>query len=371
MNKGERTILRVGTYPTYERRGMGYHSYKIGNQSGFHTIFLTPADDGKRLDVIDGVELIEKRFLMSPRPRSGMVIGKLAFFVKRLSSILHFSCYGIYLIMKRKCQIVHIHSPMFMLVALFARITGRRAYITFHGTDFYRIERSSLYKYFGRMLNGAFAISPVMIKRLTEIHGANKVKQVFNGVDKDVYVNHKGKRNKSMLAVGTLKEEKGFDVLIDAFSMFLDSSNDHRLYHLSIVGDGHLRNELVEKVVSNNLQKNISILGHKETSELVDLYNESEVFILSSISEGFPKVLLEATASGCKVVSTDVGSVSQIYPSYPLICAPNEPEQLAGCLTCAVNTAYEQLENFYVSCLNRFTWESVCESYFQVYRQCH
>ena len=56
--------------------------------------------------------------------------------------------------------------------------------------------------------------------------------------------------------------------------------------------------------------------------------------MLSSISEGFPKVVLEAAASGTPIVVTDVGSCGDIAKSAKgLVVAPQNPEALAAAIT--------------------------------------
>ena len=367
MWQSKRAILRVGTYPTIERRGMGYHSYKIGNHIGFNTVFLAPKDNGQRLPEIEGVNLVEKDFYMVPRPKSAKLFTKINFLVKRLFSICMFSLQGIILFHQNRCEIVHIHSPMFILIALYAKLMRKRAYITFHGTDFYRIENSKLYKFFGRFLNGAFAISPAMIKKLRSVHGDGRVRQVSNGVEHDIYQNKNKYRYRSFLAVGTLKDEKGFDILIEAFKIFLDSDSANENFTLKIAGDGPLRSALEDIIDRYNLNASVEILGHVDTEKLVLLYNESEVFVLSSISEGFPKVLLEAASCGCKVVATDVGSVAEIFQDYPLICKPNNKQALADALSSSVVTSYGTLVSSYQNALNKYTWDNVSATYFKVY----
>ena len=256
-----------------------------------------------------------------------------------------------------------------MLIALYSKLMRKRAYITFHGTDFYRIENSKMYKFFGRFLNGAFAISPAMIGKLRLVHGNSRVRQVYNGVDHDIYQNKNKYRNQSFLAVGTLKNEKGFDILIEAFKIFIDSSTEHKNFTLKIAGDGPLRNELEDIILKNNLNDSVEILGHVDTESLVSLYNKSEVFVLSSISEGFPKVLLEAASCGCKIIATDVGSVSEIFSDYPLICKPNNKVALADALSSSIKISYDKLASSYQKALDKYTWDNVSASYFKVYEE--
>jgi len=111
------------------------------------------------------------------------------------------------------------------------------------------------------------------------------------------------------------------------------------------------------------------MLGHVDTENLVSLYNISEIFVLSSISEGFPKVLLEAASCGCKIVATDVGSVSEIFSNYPLICKPNDKLALADALSSSIEISYDMLVSSYQKALNKYTWDNVSTAYFKVYEE--
>ncbi|MGB1914888.1 MAG: glycosyltransferase, partial [Paracoccaceae bacterium] len=75
---------------------------------------------------------------------------------------------------------------------------------------------------------------------------------------------------------------------------------------LIIAGDGP-EMEMLEKLIEDlNLSDRVALLGHVHNP--YPLYKHADVFVLSSLREGLPTVLVEALALGCKVVSTDVRS---------------------------------------------------------------
>lgn len=104
----------------------------------------------------------------------------------------------------------------------------------------------------------------------------------------------------TLLAVGRLVEEKGFDLLIDAFSRIAHMVPD---WDLVIVGDGVQRVKLEAYVRHLGLGDRVFLPG--SVGNVGDWYSAADVYVLSSRHEGFPNTLAEALASGLPVVSFD------------------------------------------------------------------
>jgi glycosyltransferase involved in cell wall biosynthesis len=360
-------ILRVSTFPTIEKPGMGLHPSKLCGINGYYTYYLTPYEKSKRLFKPKNTILIQKIFLLEARPRNANFVKKIIFGGKRLFSLLIFSLEGVKIVLQKNINIVHIHSPMYILIGLVGYFAKKDIYITFHGTDYHRINKAKWYKVFSFIFRKVFIISPDMFTGLAMIHGHEKIKLVQNGIDLDIYKNHNYSRDKQVVAVGSLKEEKGFEYLIEAFSMLLNKYPEYKEYKLVIAGNGLLKDSLLKRIKDLNMTKKIFLIGHKSREELIEIYNKSELFVLSSISEGFPKVILEAMACGCKIVSTDVGAVKSILEDthYKVVKPMN-----SNALVEALCTTIKQKNGMtYDEVLMKYSWEKVREQYINEYKK--
>lgn len=103
-----------------------------------------------------------------------------------------------------------------------------------------------------------------------------------------------------IVGMGRLAPEKGFDRLIRAFHLI---EKDCPGWTLLIVGEGPLRIELTRLAASLGLQGRVLLPGR--VSNPRTLFRRCDLFALSSESEGFPLVLLEAMSAGLPVVSFD------------------------------------------------------------------
>ena len=353
-------ILRVSSFPSIERPGAGLHAAELGNINSARTLYLTSREVSGRPVFEGDFQLFEFENPLEKRMAESRVFIKFFFTLRRIFKLTRFSLYGVWLLFYKKIDIVHIHSPMYIIIALAGFFTKKKVYITFHGTDFHRIKNSRLYKMFAQIFTKVFAISPDMLPILSEIHKKKNVILVKNGINLDIFKNKHVNRKKQVIAVGELKVEKGFKYLIEAFSN-LKKNIIFKDYVLLIVGDGPLMESLQKQIQYLDMSKSIYLVGRKGRDDLIELYNQSEVFTLSSISEGFPKVLLEALSCGCKVVSTNVGAVQSVLPDIKL-AEPKISKDLENLLLdCIINRNRLNVD------INKFTWESVRKIYSDEY----
>nr|WP_279237390.1 glycosyltransferase family 4 protein [Dyella sedimenti] len=103
-----------------------------------------------------------------------------------------------------------------------------------------------------------------------------------------------------LLAVGRLSIEKGYDLLIDAFSQLASS---HPLWNLIILGEGPERSSLSAQISKLGLQQRVLMPGFVENP--YRLMKQADMYVLSSRYEGMPNALLEAMATGLPSVSFD------------------------------------------------------------------
>jgi glycosyltransferase involved in cell wall biosynthesis len=103
-----------------------------------------------------------------------------------------------------------------------------------------------------------------------------------------------------LMAAGRLVHQKGFDLLIESFAAL---HHTHPDWELVIVGEGELREQLVQLADRHGVSGKVRLPGI--VRDLKGVLSGAEIFVLSSRSEGFPNVLLEAMAAGRAVVAAD------------------------------------------------------------------
>lgn len=108
-----------------------------------------------------------------------------------------------------------------------------------------------------------------------------------------------GSNAPTFVAMGRLEHQKGFDTLLKAFSLVRGSSNAK----LIIFGNGSLREKLTLLINKLGLQDSVDLPGY--TANPISQMAAATAFVLSSRFEGFGLVIVEALASGTRVVSTD------------------------------------------------------------------
>ena len=355
-------VLRVSTHPTNLHKSVGYQSQMVSINDNLETIFVAPIVTlGDDYINHENYTLVRSDVYFPKKPENPSLVKSVIFSITRILKIFHLSYISIKQGYINNVDVVHIHSPMYFFVAVWAKLTSRKSCITYHGTDYLIIKDSKIYKFFSnKFLDVGFCISPIMVNKMKEFH--TKVCYSPNGINTKEFIDMNIKRKKIILAVGSLKKEKSFDNLIEAFSRI------HKLlpdYKLLIAGDGHLKPFLYEMCVELNITNKVLFLGNLEKKLLIQQYNESEVFILSSKSEGFPKVILEALFCGCKVVSTNVGSVNELLPEKYII-RDNSIDLLAeGMFKIVSNKEYYVDKS---SLESKYTWNNTRKIYENIYK---
>lgn len=108
--------------------------------------------------------------------------------------------------------------------------------------------------------------------------------------------------NNNIISVGRLESVKGYDDLIDVFKIIF--TKNKRII-LNIVGDGSLKEVLQKKISNLNLDNNIKLLGYKNNDELNKIYNNSCMYVMTSLTESFGLALIEAMSHKLPCIAFD------------------------------------------------------------------
>jgi glycosyltransferase involved in cell wall biosynthesis len=151
------------------------------------------------------------------------------------------------------------------------------------------------------------AVSEGVANALVEMEVAQReqIEIIYNPcVEKQIHIKksesvERDPQKSIVVACGSLIQEKGYSYLIDAFQIVLHE----RKSELWILGEGEQCERIKSKISVLGLEAYVDLLGFRDNP--YKFMAAADVFVLSSLSEGFGNVIVEAMACGTPVVSTD------------------------------------------------------------------
>ncbi len=186
--------------------------------------------------------------------------------------------------------------------------TNRKYQLLRKGMSFFTHRYIGLSKHIVNYLHNSAGIS------------ANKLTQIYNGVDADKFSNDRFNQttipnipvnfvNKETIVIGTvgrMEPVKDQVTLAEAFIHLVDTYEDNKSHlRLMMIGDGDLRAVAQSKLDDAGLTDQVWLPG--SLNNVPELMNLMDIFVLPSRNEGISNTILEAMASGLPVVATNVG----------------------------------------------------------------
>jgi glycosyltransferase involved in cell wall biosynthesis len=232
---------------------------------------------------------------------------------------------------RERPMIVHTHTAkagtLGRLAAMVTRVPVRVH--TFHGHVFEGYFSRGLTRIFlaierflGRHTDCIIAVSRSQRKDLVETYKVappDKVVTIPLGFDLDPFLRVNGQEGSLRAGVrcngeavvvgwiGRLTAIKGPDLFLESARRILAASASVKFV---MVGDGELRQDCESHIRRAGLQDSVVLAGWKR--DLVSVYSDLDLLLLTSINEGTPLTLLEAMASGRPFIATDVGGVRDL-----------------------------------------------------------
>ena len=292
---------------------------------------------------------------------------------KSLEAFLH-TFLAIIKAKREKVDIIHIHAVGPALFIPMARLLGLKVVFTHHGPDYERAKWGRVAKFvlkLGERLGTRFAnevivISKVIKLSLAEKYHRNDTHLIFNGVNlpsianKSDYIISLGLQpRKYIFTLGRFVEEKGFDLLIQAFSE-LSLQN----YKLVIAGDADHETTYSHQLKDLAKANKIILPGFVKGEKLQELFSHARLFVLPSYHEGLPISLLEAMSYKLPVLVSDIPANVQIALPKERFFNSGNIESLKKGLLKELESAFEPITYD----LTPYAWENIAGQTAEVYQ---
>ena len=211
------------------------------------------------------------------------------------------------------------------------------------------------------------------LRDLAHITDTNlKIDVIPDGLDLASFESTQRKKNPKTvrcLAIGRLIPRKGFQFLIQALPKILDKVQHD--FQIEIVGDGPYREELVELAENLGVTSYVRFTGTVPYSELPQKYREANIFILPSLAEGMPLVVLEAMGTGLPIIASRVQGIDELVAEdvNGALFDAGDVDGLASCLIQLINAGETRVEMGKVSTekVKPYDWKNIANTYLALY----
>jgi len=287
---------------------------------------------------------------------------------------------------KEEIHYVHTHGPRAnVYVNTLKKFATFHWIVTIHSDPYYDFSGKGLYGHFLSRLHinalkhadRLITVSePLRVRMVEQGVSDHKVTTAWNGID--FQVNNKLSYTRQdlgladddfiFLMVARLEPVKGHQIALKAFSEIVKVRKKCRLI---LLGDGSLKKELKNLTAELGILDKVQFLGHRSDAEL--FYRVADITLLTSLSEGFPLVLLESAREKTPVISTNVGSTGElIRDEFSWKIKPGCIQALIDAMKDALICDREGLlaykgQQFYNFASNRFSLKTFAENIYNVY----
>jgi len=226
------------------------------------------------------------------------------------------------IIRTKNIHIIHshlYHANMYgRIAAFFANIP---VIATEHSVDAHtKLKRQLINRFLARKTSKIIAVSHMVKARITERDQIDpaKIDVIYNGIDTNHFCSSLSKEKareklgipaESLVigTVGRLEKPKGHIHLIHAMQKVTEQNPNTKLI---IVGTGSLESPLKSEVARQGIGHSVIFLGLRR--DIPDILMAFDIFVMPSLSEGFPMALLEAMSLALPVIVTPVGGIPEL-----------------------------------------------------------
>jgi len=217
-----------------------------------------------------------------------------------------------------KPDIIHVHHTLsaisVLLLKNFFVNKKTKIVLTMHNDfRYYKILQKASFKFSLKLADHVIANSKNTLLKVRKFIKNDQYSVIYNGVNKDQIIckNRVVNRKICIGTVSRLIPQKDHSTLIKAMKIVVDhlGENAPTLY---IVGDGYLRKNIENEVKELQIHDNVILTGEIDRDEVYSRLHSFDIFVVSSIFEGFCNAMVEAMMSGCAIITSDVDPLPEV-----------------------------------------------------------
>jgi glycosyltransferase involved in cell wall biosynthesis len=233
-----------------------------------------------------------------------------------------------YLLKDKNIKIVHIHTSSYLgfwrysIHVLISKMFGKPVILHIHGAEFdkfYNMQNmiGKLYiRIVFNVVDKIIVLSSIWKNFYSHFVPQSKLRVVPNAIYVESFKirQHASKDDEvKFLFLSNLERRKGVNEILQTADSIFSTDEKTKKIHFSFVG--RPMEEEVQAGLKNFIRKypdKISWTKYVTNKEKIDILSNSDVFLLPSYAEGLPISILEAMAAGLSIISTPVGSISEV-----------------------------------------------------------
>lgn len=203
--------------------------------------------------------------------------------------------------------------------------------ITIHDLRYFNFDKNKIISFFYKIalkitlyrIPNIITVSHSMKKELQKFFPNKNISVIHNAIEKKEFEHVIGSQksnyirkkyniyNKFIFSIGHLEERKNYRNLIEGYNLFLKKNIECQLI-ISGFGKTNERKEIIKLINTLNLNSHVLLLENVNEIEKIFFYQNAEFFIFPSLYEGFGIPLLEAMASNCPIVASNIAVFKEI-----------------------------------------------------------
>ncbi len=324
------------------RRYTILHTTEGGGPGGAETVLLELASNldpsrFRSLALLTSDDWL-KRQLLSRNVPTTLVKSKAWYYFQRPRAMIK-------LIRQERVDLIHSHLPgQNFYGCLAGRLTGRKVIATYHGTPgltgtagIKEIVKAAVVR---NVACAIVAVSDYLKRILLDLrYPPKKIVRIYNGVDIDRFGQHGSGKIRAELGIAAqtkvvgmianFRQSKGYEYFVQAAHRISSRIPDVRFIAVGDIEEA-MRGRMCKLLQKMNLESRFHLLGFR--SDIPEILNDLDVFVLSSTDEGLSIATIEAMAARRPVVVTRSGGPQEIVEDgiTGFLVTPADPQALAA-----------------------------------------